>query len=122
MKVLDFGKHSGKVLADCEASYIRWLARHERVLAERNRWASRDARFILERKKAVEITVEALAKATRDVIYGEGKAMSLFQVPGGWKFAIDGEQVAADVDQATCIKKGLHRSGYLQKVVAKLSA
>ena len=51
MKVLDFGKNNGKVLAACEESYLVWLSRHEKVLAERNRWASRDAKFILERAK-----------------------------------------------------------------------
>lgn len=51
MKVLDFGKNNGKVLAACEESYIIWLSLHEKVLAERNRWASRDAKIILERAK-----------------------------------------------------------------------
>ncbi len=51
MKTLDFGKNKGKTLATCEGSYIIWLSRHEKVLAERNRWASRDAKIILERAK-----------------------------------------------------------------------
>lgn len=55
MRVLDFGKNSGKVLADCEESYLKWLVNHEKVLAERNRWASRDAKFILERRTQVVV-------------------------------------------------------------------
>jgi len=51
MKVLDFGKNNGKVLAACKESYLIWLSRHEKVMAERNRWASRDAKIILERAK-----------------------------------------------------------------------
>jgi hypothetical protein len=50
MLPLDFGKHKGKVLADCEEHYLRWLVSHEKVLAKRNRWASRDAKIILERR------------------------------------------------------------------------
>jgi hypothetical protein len=49
MRTLDFGKNKGKILAECEVSYLKWLASHEMVLAKRNRWAARDARFLLER-------------------------------------------------------------------------
>jgi hypothetical protein len=57
-RIIDFGKNKGKVLADCEESYLRWLVSHEKVLAERNRWASRDAKYILDRKAQVTTTVE----------------------------------------------------------------
>lgn len=56
MNILDFGKNKGKVLAECEDSYLKWLVSHEKVLAKRNRWASRDARFILERRAQVVVT------------------------------------------------------------------
>jgi hypothetical protein len=46
---LDFGKNKGRTLADCETAYLKWLVTHEKVLAERNRWAARDAKFILDR-------------------------------------------------------------------------
>lgn len=51
MRVLDFGKCKGKVIADCPESYVLWLSRHEKVLALRNRWAARDAKFFLEKKE-----------------------------------------------------------------------
>jgi hypothetical protein len=49
MRALDFGKNKGKILADCEEQYLKWLVSHEKVLAKRNQWASRDAKYILER-------------------------------------------------------------------------
>jgi hypothetical protein len=49
-KTLDFGKNKGKILADCEEKYLLWLTQHEKVLALRNRWAARDAKFILDRR------------------------------------------------------------------------
>lgn len=51
MKTLDFGKHEGENLAECPISYIKWLASHRLVLAERNRWASQLAQKILEEKE-----------------------------------------------------------------------
>ncbi|HEX3642698.1 MAG TPA: hypothetical protein VHV10_15540 [Ktedonobacteraceae bacterium] len=51
-KIIDFGKNKGLILADCGEKYLKWLVSHEKVLALRNRWASRDARFILEKKEA----------------------------------------------------------------------
>jgi Cdc6-like AAA superfamily ATPase len=51
MRVLDFGKCEGTELSNCPEKYILWLAQHEKVLAERNRWASRDAKFLLEKKE-----------------------------------------------------------------------
>lgn len=55
MKTLDFGKNKGKALEKCEEPYIIWLARHEKVLAERNRWASRLAQNLLEEKDMHEV-------------------------------------------------------------------
>jgi hypothetical protein len=52
-RILDFGKNKGRILADCEEKYLKWLVSHEKVLALRNRWAARDARFILERRAVV---------------------------------------------------------------------
>jgi hypothetical protein len=51
--ILDFGKYKGRILADCPPEYLQWLTTHEKVLAVRNRWAARDARFILERRAQV---------------------------------------------------------------------
>lgn len=56
MRILDFGKNKGKILADCEEKYLKWLVSHEKVLAERNRWACRDAKFILDRRAQQAMT------------------------------------------------------------------
>ncbi len=64
-RILDFGKNKGRILADCEEQYLKWLVSHERVLAERNRWASRDAKFILERR------AQSVAKTTGNVNWHE---------------------------------------------------
>jgi len=51
MKVLTFGKNRGKALEKCEESYIKWLASHEKVLSVGNRWASKFAKQLLEKKE-----------------------------------------------------------------------
>ena len=58
-RIIDFGKHKNKILADCDEKYLKWLVSHEKVLALRNRWASRDAKFILERRAQVTPAVAA---------------------------------------------------------------
>lgn len=62
MRTLDFGKNKGKILAECEVSYLKWLTTHEMVLAKRNRWAARDARFLLERMAQVAAVAEFEAR------------------------------------------------------------
>jgi hypothetical protein len=59
-KILDFGKNKGKTLAECDVKYLKWLASHEKVLAKRNRWAARDAKFLLERMAQVATQEVAL--------------------------------------------------------------
>jgi hypothetical protein len=49
MRTIESGKHKGKILADCPVEYIEWASKHEKNFAERNRWVSRDAKFLLER-------------------------------------------------------------------------
>ena len=61
-KILDFGKNKGKILADCDVKYLKWLASHEKVLAKRNRWAARDAKFLLERMAQVATQETAIAE------------------------------------------------------------
>lgn len=58
---IDFGrKYKGKTIGECDEKYLKWLVSHEKVLAERNRWASRDARFELQRRaEAAEMAVKA---------------------------------------------------------------
>jgi hypothetical protein len=62
MRILDFGKNKGKILADCDEKYLKWLASHEKVLAKRNRWAVRDAKFLLERMVQVATVAEFEAR------------------------------------------------------------
>lgn len=79
-RIIDFGKNKGKTLAECEVSYLKWLATHEQVLAKRNRWAARDARFLLLRQEQaakvaayeevalqqVEKTIQPISSPTED--------------------------------------------------------
>jgi hypothetical protein len=48
--ILDFGKNKGHQISECDTKYLKWLVSHEKVLAVRNRWASRDAAFELARR------------------------------------------------------------------------
>lgn len=48
--ILDFGKNKGHQISECDTKYLKWLVSHEKVLAVRNRWSSRDAAFELERR------------------------------------------------------------------------
>jgi len=58
--ILDFGKNKGKTIAECESPYLKWLVSHEKVLAKRNRWASRDAKFILEARETAKASAAAI--------------------------------------------------------------
>lgn len=50
--IIDFGKaNKGKELSECDTKYLTWLVQHEKVLAKRNRWACRDAKFILKQRE-----------------------------------------------------------------------
>ena len=67
MNIIDFGRtHKGETIGECPVSYLKWLASHEGRLALRNRWASRDSRFELERRgrAAAEAAVVASIEAT----------------------------------------------------------
>lgn len=91
MKVLDFGKNKGKTLAACEESYLEWLAIHEKVLAVRNRWASRDAKFILKRKNQMIIERTLRPYGCRDHEMQVGRMVDgKFQVERGiWNVTKD---------------------------------
>lgn len=59
--IIDFGKaNKGKELSECDSKYLQWLVSHEKVLAKRNRWASRDAKIILERRAQAAAQAEAV--------------------------------------------------------------
>ena len=62
MRIIETGKHKGKILADCPREYIEWAAKHEKNFAKRNRWISRDARYILERMAQVATVAEFEAR------------------------------------------------------------
>jgi hypothetical protein len=50
--IIDFGKkYKGHQISECDEKHLKWLVSHEKVLALRNRWASRDAAFELERRE-----------------------------------------------------------------------
>jgi hypothetical protein len=62
MRIIETGKHKGKILADCPRKYIEWAAKHEKNFAKRNRWISRDARFLLEKSAQVATVAEFEAR------------------------------------------------------------
>jgi hypothetical protein len=49
MRIIESGKHKGKILAHCPKEYIEWAAKHENNFAKRNQWISRDAKILLEK-------------------------------------------------------------------------
>lgn len=64
--IIDFGRtHKGELLKDCPVKYLKWLASHEGRLAKRNRWASRDAKKLLEKEGS-------MLKAVRTEVKGYG--------------------------------------------------
>lgn len=104
MRILDFGKNKGKVLADCDSKYLKWLVSHEKVLAKRNRWASRDAKFILERRTHINTVVatnghenwlewsESLKRAEMDATIANHLASTPVKVDLGLKGNLNGSR------------------------------
>jgi hypothetical protein len=72
----------------------------------------------------MEITLESLEKATREVFEANGELMDLRQdtIYGQdkWCFHIASRCLSVESDKATAIKKALHKSGFLDEVVEKL--
>ena len=68
--------------------------------------------------------LEQLSQAASEVFQSHGEQISLKQdeIYGKsmWAFHTKSRCLATDPDKATCIKKALHQSGYLQEVAAKL--
>ncbi len=62
MIILDFGKNKGLAISECDEKYLKWLITHEKVLAERNRWASRKAKALLAKRAEAKAQAEAVAK------------------------------------------------------------
>ena len=126
-KILDFGKNKGQALGACEQSYITWLAQHPMRLREDHRHFSVAAIALLEERKGkVEIPEEAFLnnfkKAADQVFYSHGDMFVVAHVGSGYYASVNGEEIACAADEATAIKKALHRTGYVQEVVAKLQA
>ena len=73
-RIIESGKHKGKSLDECPESYLKWLISHERVLAERNRWMSRDARFILVQRTEAAATLkteqEMAVRVAEEIVSG----------------------------------------------------
>lgn len=69
--------------------------------------------------------LEQLEEATSEVFQAHNESVKLsygaYGIAEQWVFSNETKKwVAIDKDKAICIKKALHRSGYLQEVVAKL--
>jgi len=62
-RIIDFGKNKGKTLSECDEKYLKWLTTHEKVLAKRNRWACRDAKYILDQRAQVTTPSESKGNA-----------------------------------------------------------
>ena len=60
--IIDFGKNKGKTIGECDEKYLKWLISHTKVLALRNRWACRDARFELARRSQAVAQVATIEK------------------------------------------------------------
>lgn len=85
MKVLDFGKYEGKILAMCPQPYILWLSRHEKVLAERNRWAALLAKKLLEKaQKPCEKQEERIVMIDHEMPFGKHRGKKLSQLPADY--------------------------------------
>jgi hypothetical protein len=66
--ILDFGKNKNKQISECDTKYLQWLVAHERVLALRNRWASRDAAFELQRRTQTAAEAAMAVKVAEEII------------------------------------------------------
>jgi hypothetical protein len=74
MRIIESGKYKNRILAECPVSYLKWLVTHTKVLAERNRWLARDAKFLLERiaQAAIEAaTIEKVEEAAGNANWDE---------------------------------------------------
>jgi hypothetical protein len=67
MRIIESGKNKGKTIAQCETSYLKWIATHEKVLAVRNRWMARDARFELARREESAKQAEIAARVDEQI-------------------------------------------------------
>jgi len=72
----------------------------------------------------MQIELEVLEKATREVFASHGETVDLRQdtVYGKdkWCFHTASKCLAVEDDKAAAIKKALHKSGFLNEVVEKL--
>lgn len=78
-----------------------------------------------QRKDIEMLSLEQLEKAAIEVFKAHGESIKLsyeaYDIKDQWIFSNNTKQwVAVDKDKATCIKKALKRSGYLQEVATKL--
>jgi hypothetical protein len=66
--IIDFGKNKGHQISECDTKYLKWLVSHEKVLALRNRWSSRDAAFELQRRAQAAAEAAMAVKVAEDII------------------------------------------------------
>jgi len=115
MKTLDFGKHEGEKLAECPVSYIKWLATHKAVLAERNRWASRLAKKLLQEKEmsyqvgqAVKIVDAIGGTVCATVVSVNDEKISATLLHTGGTYEYDNESLAPATEQDLADAKRWH--------------
>jgi recombinational DNA repair ATPase RecF len=67
-RIIETGKFKGHQISECDTKYLKWLTSHERVLAERNRWLSRDARYELQRRAQAAAEAAMAVKVAEAII------------------------------------------------------
>ena len=94
---IDFGKHKGHQISECDSKYLSWLVSHEKVLALRNRWSSRDARFELQRRAAAlaaqTAEAEMAVKVAEEIIKESAMLKAIRVVAKGYGFDWQGSLV-----------------------------
>lgn len=115
MKTLDFGKHEGENLAECPVSYIKWLATHKAVLAERNQWASRLARKLLQEKEMsyqvgqiVKIVGAIGGTVCATVVSVNDEKISATLLHTGGTYEYEGEDLAPATEEDIAKAKAWH--------------
>ena len=100
MRIIESGKHKGKILADCPREYIEWAAKHEGNFARRNKWVSRDAKILLERRAGEEAARQVAASkiARLEQMAAEGNFLAQMDLRMA-KFAVTNkvEQKTTDI-------------------------
>lgn len=101
-KVLDFGKHQGKSLSEIAAidpKYLKWLASHEGVLSPARKWASQEARALMDNKN-VSLQFE--------ISHEENEIIAMMR-------EMYSQEVGTEIDLGTLLKQIIKASPIYQK-------